>query len=139
MLKRRPIFLLHGTSSKNLPSIKTEGLKNPYLTDQEKMAVYFADTEAVDTGGSAVILQVAIFDPGNLRSDREMWAEPLDWIRREHDIERNQEWFEAIREGYIDSPEDDKDWQTSLRMVHAVKYEGTILPSHLGAPRRPRA
>lgn len=149
-----PIFFLHGTSTIYLPLIETQGLKDPYLTDQEKMAAYFADTATIidpptrdlikslglsTKNNRPIVLQVAVYDPKKLRVDREMWAEPLDFVKREHDIERDQEWYEAMKEGYIETPENDFDWRTSLKIVHAVKYEGTILPKHLGVARRPRA
>lgn len=136
-----------------LPVIGRVGLKDPYLTDQKKMAAYFArqamllDRPTQDLvrelslstkDNYPVILQVAVHDPSRLRVDKEMWGEPVDWVKHEHDIERDQEWFEAIREGTIDTPESPFDWETSLRMVHAVKYEGTIEPRFLGVPRRAR-
>lgn len=141
----KPVFFLHGTSSVYLPFIQKEGLKNPYLTDLEKMASYFAgeadefERKHSRKDSRPIVLQVAIFDTARLTADEEMWASPLDWIKQIHHIQRDQEWFEAVREGYIDSPAHSYDWQTSIKVVHAVKYEGTIPPKHLGVARKPRA
>jgi len=149
----KPLFFLHGTSTIYLPLIERHGLKEPYLTDQEKMAAYFADTATIidpptrqiiedlglsTKGNKPIVLQVAVYDPKKLRVDKEMWGEPLDFIKREYDIERDQEWFEAIREGYIESPINPFDWQTSIKVVHSIKYEGAIPPKHLGVATKPR-
>lgn len=127
----RPLRFLHGTSDRAYRKIRREGLVRPYLTDSDAVAAYFADTQAMEDQGHPVILEVVVRYPDILRVDQEMWGEPLELIKREHHIERDQEWFEAMREGHIDTPRNAFDWETSLRMVHAVKYDGTIAPSDI--------
>jgi len=54
------ITLLHGTSSSLVEFILQKGLKQPYLTDSEELAEYYAGVVSEDYGGSPVILKVTV-------------------------------------------------------------------------------
>lgn len=118
--------LLHGTSTALINAIHTNGLINPYLTDNHEIAQYFAQEAVEAEGGSPIVIEVPVEQTGNLRPDFAMYQEPLWQIKAMHHITSDEDWGEKLEQNEILSPKNTTDWQTSLATVHSVKYEGTI-------------
>jgi hypothetical protein len=52
--------LFHGTSSKKLEKIKTDGLTNPYLTDNYDIAAYYARETSDGDESSPIVIEVDV-------------------------------------------------------------------------------
>jgi hypothetical protein len=118
--------LFHGTSSKKLSIIKKDGLLNPFLTNDIKLAEYYADLTSEMDESSPVILEVEV-NKNFLVYDKAAMDEPVLVPEKQ----RDQAWEKAAREhpewvknGFICIPKNA--WEYSLVGVHSVQYRGII-------------
>ena len=129
-----PRAFYHGTSSVHLPSIRVNGLRNPFLCDSYEKAHYYAEvTSEGSTGGQPVVLEIpsSSVEPTRLRydgaamdesvmADEEARDDAWDWAGRQH-----PEWVERVgKEEFISCPPEA--WQVSWLGVGSVWYDGTI-------------
>ena len=68
------LTLYHGTSLTAYKGIQSEGLRNPYLTNSEELAEYYAECA---NGQHAVVLKVFVNNLENLKVDYSSLAEPV--------------------------------------------------------------
>lgn len=125
--------LLHATSSAHLASIRKDGLRNPCLSTCEDCLAYYAEEAVEEAGGEPVIVEIEISPSmkANLRADYPSFEEPLTWIWKAW-ADSEEEFHEMLSgTSEISWPEDDHDWRTSLRVVRAVRYAGSIPPGHI--------
>lgn len=128
MARRRSVRLLHGSSERRLEEILERGLKNPYLTDLETVAYYFADEAgAEDDDAEPVVLEVLVRELDHLRVDRAMYQEPITEVLDELGIPSADHYVELMGEGCFREPSG-RDWPTSLQEMHSVRYMGVIPP-----------
>jgi len=126
----RVLRLLHGTSSAALPGIRVSGLKSPCLTDHQKSAEYYAQEAVEELGGEPVILAVVV-DTAYLQADYHSFEEPLSFIYNKYAGDEDT-WFAMLEAGdEISWPKDRDDWQTSLKIVGSVRYDGNIHPDRI--------
>lgn len=127
------MLLLHSTSSARLPSIMSEGLSDACLTSCEESADYYAEEAVEENGGEPVILEVEVSPSmkDNFRADYPSFEAPLTWIWRAWSD--SEEEFHEMLSGTseISWPDGEHDWKTSLRVVRAVRYVGTIPPERI--------
>ena len=125
------LVLLHGTCTVHLPLIQQRGLEYPYLTNNPQVAKYYAESAADEDGGSPIIIRVQISNTNELRADFPSFEEPLSFVYKKY-ANDEKEWYKALSSGKsISWPKDDADWQTSLRVVGSVIYNGTIEPGNI--------
>ena len=117
-----PLTLYHGTSLETWRSIVTDGvLEGPvYLTDSfevaDRFAEYATENDRVSLSRLKMILAVTLPEPSKLRADLAMYANPEDGV-----VELDDDVV----------PPSEEDWQTSLRQVSCVAYEGDITLDHV--------
>lgn len=131
------ITLFHGTSSKYRESILTNGLREPYLTDSEELAYYYAETTCEEVGGEPLVLKVTV-PTDSLRYDRTAMDEPVvyDGYTEEELLKRVEEMFDRMSEehpewvkGDLLYIEEEKAWKYSLEAVGSVRCAITVPPS----------
>jgi hypothetical protein len=129
------MLLFHGTSSIHDAPIAATGLNSPCLTSSLALAVYYADTVALDDGGEALVYQVEV-KPSCLRYDRPSMDEPVGFGgRNSHTIAlkvekaleraalRHPDW---VKGGYLSVPE--TEYALSLRAAGSCRVAGTVAP-----------
>jgi hypothetical protein len=121
MARSRRVFY-HGTNTEFLPSIQSEGLRNPFLTDIVEIAREYA--EATSGNGEPVILEIHGAEQGNFDIDKPSLSEPVGYghvTGKELDdkisrmLKRNQ------------NPQ----WRHTFAITRTVKYNGIIPPSQI--------
>lgn len=140
--------LYHGTSSyrwsQHPSSIQQRGLQWPYLTDSLEYAYFFAYTRAQSSNllvpepiGDPIVLEVEV-DEAKLIADTRPYDVPWKPLLREWDkrlgLKRpmtKAAWDRSVANGTIPLPRNDRDWQTSLAAVHAVRYNGQVPPDRI--------
>jgi len=141
--------LYHGTSSYRWSehprtNIERHGLQWPYLTDSIEHAYFFAYTRAQSSNllmpepiSDPVVLEVDV-DEAELTADLRPYDVPpelllQEWSKRLGLKRRMTEtkWKKLVADGTIPLPAGPNDWQTSLTVVHAVRYNGQVPPSHI--------
>lgn len=131
VLLEQPVVpeLFHGTSTAHLSRIRAGGLANPCLVDDVETAAYYAGAEVDEALGDPIILRVRVPDTNLLRADFASFEEPLSFTLQRHKVAED-DWFEKLNDpnSGISWPADDHDWQTSLRVVGAVRYAGILPP-----------
>lgn len=112
----------HATDRKKLLDIAQHGLRQgAYLTSDEKIAAYYADTVA-DEGGTPVVLTVVM---GNLKKskllpDKPGIEEPITTLLAEDEEEIMALWEAS-----------EQTWKDSLTIVKSVRYDAIIPASTL--------
>lgn len=125
------LTLMHGTSTAHLSAIQQRGLEYPYLTNNPEVAEYYAQAAVDADGGSPAVLRVRVPDTAELRADIPSFQEPLHFVYKKY-ARDEKEWYQALNDGTtITWPENDADWQTSLRVVGSVIYYGTVEPINI--------
>lgn len=122
--------LYHGTSSINLASIMTNGLKDPFLTDKKEIAQYYAECSCEDLGGNSCIIELDVTEDllcydGNAMDEPVMSSiesRDLMWEKAEMD---HPEW---IKDGMLIIPE--YAYIYSLQGVRSVWAKGTFYPKN---------
>lgn len=123
--------LKHGTSTRLADRALEFGLNNPFLTDDDDVAQYFAEEAVEQEGGEPVILEVDVLDKSKLRPDFAMYQEPLYQIKREWKISSDEAWADALKADEIPFPKTKKDWKTSLDTVSSVVHKGKVHPDQI--------
>jgi 2'-5' RNA ligase len=129
---KRGLHLFHGTSSIHLDEAQTTGLRKPFLVDDPEIAMYYAQEEAERAGGRPMVLRVTVEDTSKLRADFPSFEEPLTFVYKKYALSED-EWHERLNnpQSGIHWPANQKDWQTSLKVVGSVRYDGTIQPGSI--------
>ena len=127
----RVLTLLHGTSSALLEKASA-GLQSPFLTDSRQTALYYAQEAVDEAGGDPVVLQVRVRELTRLLPDLPSFEEPLDFVYKQYAV-GEEEFHKLLNDpdSGISWPENDHDWQTSLRVVGSVRYDGVLTDFNL--------
>jgi len=134
--------LYHGTSSIYLDDILRKGLDNPFLTDLEEKAEYYAQVTVEAVGGEEIVLEVYINNISELRIDlaelnepvvisgMPSWIEVRDNIRKAYNkyAKKHPERYQA-KYGIVNI--DPHDYSFSLNLVNSVRVEGYISPGDI--------
>lgn len=114
------MILLHGTTTDLLDVIRAQGLTRPYLTDDEDIALYYAEVAVEETGaGEPVILEVEV-DETFLLPDVNAIDEPV--LRDEDEV---MEQFALVPDDWREAPDA---WRVSLDLVSSVRYSKNVHP-----------
>lgn len=122
----------HGTTSKRLPDIMRDGLRNPFLARTPELAQYYADGMVEEEGGEPVVIQIRQIDQASLRYDSAAMDEPVMVSDERRDAawdqagKKNPKW---IKKGYIAVPE--TAWEVSWNGADSARYQGVIPSSDL--------
>lgn len=115
------LILYHGTSTRFLAEILGKGLRPGsgfiYLSDDPRMAEHFAR----QTGEGPVVIVVRVRDTSHLGPDLNMYHEPPDWLTEKYGVGTDYPLWGAVA-----GPKHEGDWQTSLKEVNSVTYDGRI-------------
>lgn len=129
--------LFHGTNEQAWTTIEAEkSLRGPvYLSDDIRVAGYFADWHAQKGGANSLILTIEV-DEELFELDDESLLDPIPLIVKRLGIRDMQKYLEdlALCEGatwvaWLAKQHDlvyQHEWQVSLRLANAVKYKGSI-------------
>lgn len=124
------MILLHGTSTVVLDAILKRGIKEPvYLTQDERMAHYFAEDAASENGGKPIVLWIEV-DEDQLRPDAVMYQEPLSIVWENLQLKSEDEWHRKIESNEIPWP-GPTDWETSLEYALSVRHKGRVKPDQI--------
>jgi hypothetical protein len=128
--------LFHGSSSTRSEEVASSGLQAPYLTSSVGLAAYYAETAAIEDGGTPVIYEVEA-EVANLRCDRPAMQEPVGYDHRtSREVERSisrvlsdaakrhPEW---VKNGFVSIP--DNEYKFSLRATACCRAAGVVAPS----------
>jgi len=130
--------LYHGTTNHHQQDIFEKGLSNAYLTNSEGLAMYYAEVESEENGGTPILLQVCV-NEANLQYDGLSVEEPVsyedlsisDLEKRRDDMWNEQaklhpEWMKGE---YIIIPKEC--YHLSLETVGSCRYNGLIEPKNI--------
>ena len=123
----------HGTTDKHLNNILKNGLNNPYLSENDGLAEYYAMGAVEEDGGNPIILEVLV-DPDNLRFDYNATSEPVyadGYGGSEEDVQNMYSKMIEDHPDWVDKKFDTilipgKEWEYSWDYVKSVKYRGVI-------------
>lgn len=120
------MIFYHGTRESRIPAIEKEGLKKPFLSDQEELANEFTypGEEAI------VVLDLTEEDLLHLRPDARMYRDPTPFLLWKYKMDR-ETFLDQEGEPHIPRPSHSSDWRTSLKAVHSVIYDGAIPPDRI--------
>lgn len=128
------MILFHGTSISVWESLSSENpLKEPYLTNNIDLAEYYAKCAMEDFDDEDyVVLCVEIEEDEYelLRADYNAFDEPIS-ITRNGFASSDREWFEMLNSGEINYPQNDHDYNTSLKYTASVYLEKTLSADRL--------
>ena len=130
--------LYHGTTTNHQQDILKNGLNNAYLTDSEGLALYYAEIESEEKGGTPILLAVSVNET-SLEYDRFSIEEPVsydDFSISDLEERRDNMWNEQaeihpewMKGEYIIIPKEC--YQLSLETVGSCRYNGLIQPNDI--------
>jgi hypothetical protein len=109
--------LFHGSSTVTTDAVLSQGLLNPYLTDDYEIALYYAEVAVDETGGEVIVYEVDI-DPEMLEADARAIDEPV--LRDEDEV---MDAFAKIADDWISHQDS---WKVTLELVGSVRVHGTV-------------
>lgn len=135
--------LYHGTTTERYKQIQQEGLTKPFLTNDEELAMYYAEGVGEEEVGEPIILEVEANEEG-LRYDGAAVDEPVrfgDFSIAELEEKRSCMWEEQSRlhpewlktysekRAFILIPKEA--YRLSLETVGSCWYEGIVSPENI--------
>lgn len=125
------IGLYVGTTRAKAERALARGVSRPItLYGDIDEAIEEAALKAGDAGDLPVVLRIAA-DVENLRVDPGRWEEPPVWVMTRYGIGTVPEWHEAVAQGYVLVPRNERDWRRSLEVMETVRHEGPIPPGRI--------
>lgn len=112
--------LLHGTSSTHMDALLSNGLDNPFLTDDYEIARYYAQCavdEDDDEDAQVVVLEVEV-ETSALLPDTFAIDEPV--MRDEDEV---MEAFALVPDNWLSEPDP---WRVTMELVSSVKAVGNV-------------